>query len=67
MYMLRDDKRRKAFRRDGNKRPKEPPQYEIDLLETFHTETRRRFADSEIQEYVTDLKYSFLKEQIPPL
>ena len=45
----RDDKRRKAFKRGGPQKPKEPPQYEVDLLKNFHAEARRRFDESEDQ------------------
>ena len=40
----RDDKKRKAFKRGGPQKPKEPPQYEKDLIAKFHSETQVRFT-----------------------
>ena len=40
----RDDKKRKAFKRGGAQKPKEPPQYEKDLLEKFNSESHVRFT-----------------------
>ena len=40
----RDDTKRKAFKREGNKRPAEPPQHEKDLIKSFHSESQARFT-----------------------